>query len=78
MLDAMGFQPGFHVLPRRWVVERTFAWVGRYRRLANDYERLSETSQTLIYIAMSRLIPSHAAPSRWPLNVFRLALRYLS
>jgi putative transposase len=43
---------GFVVLPRRWVVERTFAWLGRYRRLSKDYERLSETSETLIYIAM--------------------------
>ena len=55
-LKEAGFQPGFHVLPRRWVVERTFAWLGRYRRLSKDYERLCETTETLIYIAMARLM----------------------
>lgn len=44
------------VLPRRWVVERTFAWLGHYRRLSKDYERLCETSEALIYTAMSRLM----------------------
>jgi transposase len=48
--------PGFRVLPRRWVVERTFAWFGSYRRLSKDYERLPETGETLIYIAMMRLM----------------------
>jgi putative transposase len=51
---------GFVLLPRRWVVERTFAWLGRYRRLSKDDERLSETGETMIYIArmhrMSRLL----------------------
>ena len=47
---------GFVVLPRRWVVERTFAWLGFHRRLSKDYEALPETSQTLIYIAMIRLM----------------------
>ncbi len=50
--DAKGFQ----VLPRRWVVERTFAWLGRYRRLSKDYEALPETSEAMIYAAMSRLM----------------------
>ena len=36
---------GFQVLPRRWVVERTFGWLGRYRRLSKDYEGLTESSQ---------------------------------
>ena len=47
---------GFVVLPRRWVVERTFAWLGRYRRLSKDYEQLPETSEALIYAAMVRLM----------------------
>ena len=47
----------FRVLPRRWVVERTFAWLGQSRRLSNDYERLPATSEAMIYGAMSRLVP---------------------
>jgi putative transposase len=49
-------RPACTVLPRRWVVERTFAWLGQNRRLSNDYERLCETSETLVYAAMSRLM----------------------
>ncbi len=49
---------GFVVLPRRWVVERTFAWLSFHRRLSKDYEALPETSETLIYIAMIRLMVS--------------------
>ncbi len=49
-------QIGFQVLPRRWVVERTFAWLVRQRRLARDYERLPETSEAFIYAAMIRLM----------------------
>jgi putative transposase len=47
---------GFQVLPRRWVVERTFAWLGRQRRLSKDYEVLPETEEAWIYLAMSRLM----------------------
>jgi transposase len=43
-------------LPRRWVVERTFSWLGQNRRMSKDYERLSETSEAFIYVAMSRLM----------------------
>jgi putative transposase len=46
----------FEVLPRRWVVERTFAWLNRSRRLSKDYEGLCETSETLVLIAMSHLM----------------------
>ena len=47
---------GFEVLPRRWVVERTFAWFGRYRRLSKDYEYLPRTSETMLYIAMINIM----------------------
>jgi putative transposase len=46
----------FRVLPRRWVVERTFAWLGQSRRLNKDYERLPATSEAMIYGAMTRLM----------------------
>jgi putative transposase len=46
---------GFKLLPRRWVVERTFGWLGRYRRLSKDYERLPESSEVMVYWAMTRL-----------------------
>ena len=49
-------QRGFAVLPWRWIVERTFAWLGRYRRLKSDYERLPETTEAIIHIAMIRLM----------------------
>ena len=47
---------GFHVLPRRWVVERTLAWLCRNRRLSKDYERLCETGEMLLYMGMSRIL----------------------
>ena len=47
---------GFKLLPRRWVVERTFGWLGRYRRLSKDYERLPESSAAMVYWAMTRLM----------------------
>jgi putative transposase len=48
--------PGFRVLPRRWVVERTFAWHSQQRWLSKDYERLCATSEALIYVTMIRLM----------------------
>jgi transposase len=53
---------GFALLPRRWVVERSFAWAARFRRLAKDYERLSETLVGLHYVAFSVLMLHKAAP----------------
>lgn len=47
---------GFKVIRRRWVVERTFAWLGRNRQLSKDYERVPETAEALVYAAMSRLM----------------------
>lgn len=49
-------QDGFEVLPRRWVVERTFGWLGRYRRLSKDYELLPAVSESMISAAMIRLM----------------------
>ena len=49
-------QKGFVLLPRRWVVERTFAWITQCRRLGLDYEVLVSSSQAMIYIAMTRLM----------------------
>jgi putative transposase len=51
----------FKVLPRRWVVERTFGWLGRYRRLNRDYERQAETGQTMVHVAMIRLMLARLA-----------------
>jgi putative transposase len=56
--ERMGFRG---VLPRRWVGERTFAWLAHSRRLSKDYERLCETSEALIYVAMSRLMARRLA-----------------
>jgi putative transposase len=49
-------QHTFQVLPRRWVVERTFAWLGRQRRLSKDYEGLPETTEAWVYISMTGLM----------------------
>lgn len=49
-------QKGFQVLPRRWVVERTLGWFGRYRRLSKDDEYLPTTSETMLYAAMVNIM----------------------
>jgi putative transposase len=49
-------QKGFAVLPHRWVVERTLAWLNQSRRLSKDYEELPTTSETFVYVAMTRLM----------------------
>ena len=55
-------QKGFSVLPRRWVVERTFAWLGKQRRLSKDYEERPASSEALIQIAMTALMVRRLAP----------------
>jgi len=52
---------GFKVLPRRWVVERTFAWICHNRRMSKDYERLCATGEAFIYAAMTRLMARRLA-----------------
>jgi putative transposase len=52
---------GFQILPRRWVVERTFGWLGLSRRLSKDYEYLPATSEVMVYLAMSRLMLARLA-----------------
>ena len=58
---------GFQVLPRRWVVERTFGWLIRNRRLSRDYERRTGNSEAMIKIAMIRLMAIRLAGKqvRW-------------
>jgi len=58
LLPSKGSRP---FLPRRWIVERTFLWLGQNRRMSKDYERLPESSETFIYVAMSRLMVRHLA-----------------
>ena len=52
---------GFEVLPRRWVVERTFGWMTRWRRLVRDYEKRTDHSEAFIYIAMIGLMTKRLA-----------------
>ena len=53
----------FEVLPRRWVVERTLAWLSRCRRLSKDYEELPETGETWVHIAMVHLMLKRLKPA---------------
>jgi putative transposase len=53
--------PAFQVVPRRWVVERTFGWLGRFRRLSKDYEFLPATSEAVIYLAMIQILTRRLA-----------------
>ena len=56
-------QKGFEVLPRRWVVERTFGWMTRWRRLVRDYEKLIDVSHAMILVAMGgNLVRRNAHP----------------
>lgn len=56
VLPDTGYEGGFQVIPKRWIVERTFSWLGRQRRLSKDYERLVESSEAWIYLAGIRLL----------------------
>lgn len=55
-------QVGFTVQPHRWIVERTLAWLGNYHRLDKDHERLPESSENLIYLAMIHLMLRRLEP----------------
>jgi putative transposase len=56
-------QKGLVVLPRRWIVDRPWAWLHQYRRLSKDYEVLPTSSEAMIYIAMMRLMLRRLAPA---------------
>lgn len=55
--------PGFTILPRRWVVERTFGWLTRYRRLVRDHEARLDVSEAMIYAAMTNSLIRRIAHS---------------
>lgn len=55
---------GFVVLPKRWIIERTFAWLGRYRRHSKDYERNPASSEALIYVSMIHLMTRRLAKAK--------------
>ena len=55
-------EAGFAVLPKRWIVERTFSWLGKYRRLSKDYETLTESSESMIRVAMINLMLHRLEP----------------
>ncbi|MGZ3442542.1 MAG: IS5 family transposase [Polyangia bacterium] len=58
----------FEVLPRRWVVERTFGWLGRYRRLSKDYEARIDVAEAWLWVAMLRLLVRRVVHPRQPAN----------
>jgi transposase len=56
IVRKLASQQGFHVLPRRWVVERSFGWMTRWRRLARDYEERCDVSEAMIHVGMGSLL----------------------
>ncbi len=63
IVHKLADQHTFVVLPRRWVVERTLAWLGRNRRLSMDYEYWPESTQAWMYLASIRLLPNRLIPA---------------
>jgi len=61
---------GFVLLPQRWIVERTFAWLGRYRRHSRDYERLPESSEAMIQISMIHRMLQRLSPKPKPVRFY--------
>jgi putative transposase len=66
---------GYVHLPKRWIVERTFGWFGRYRRLSKDYERNPVSSEAWIYLAMTHRMARKLLPAREPGNRLRCLRR---
>ncbi len=66
MVAAFQRPRGFRHLPRRWVVERTLAWIGRYRRMSKDYEYLTSSSEAMVYLTMLRLMLTRLAKQNEP------------
>jgi putative transposase len=67
VLEIVSKRPGatsFEVLPHRWIVERTFGWFGRYRRLSKDYEFHPATSEAMLLLAMTNLMVRRLARMR--------------
>lgn len=64
-------QTGFVVLPRRWVVERTLAWLNHYRRLSKDYEFHTDSSEAWVYLAMTHVMVRRLHPSKQPIYGLR-------
>ena len=60
-LGASVAPKGFQVLPRRWVVERTFSWIDQNRRMSKDYEKLCASGEAFVYAAMIRLMTRRLA-----------------
>ncbi|MBI3964209.1 MAG: transposase, partial [Chloroflexi bacterium] len=63
LVSKLAGQVGFVLLPKRWIVERTFAWLGKYRRLARDYEYWPASSESLILLASIHRLLKRLAPA---------------
>ena len=61
LAETIASREGFVVLPRRWVVERTIAWIDQNRRMSKDYERLCASGEAFVYAAMIRLMARRLA-----------------